>query len=211
MVEQIAPAVGEKDLAVDQVSPEEYLEHYAHDRFEWVKGRLIPLSPATDTHDAITLYLAELFHTYLTLRPIGELRREPFVMRIEKTGSFREPDLQLILDGNPGELTATGMIGAADIAVEVVSQESSARDYGDKHAEYEQAGVREYWIIDPLRKECRFHHLNDEDVYETFLFKRDGEYHSPLLPDLVLPVAVFWQPVLPDIIAVVDSVQAMLE
>lgn len=57
------------------------------------------------------------------------------------------------------------IIGPADICIEVVSEERIARDHGEKFAEYEKAGVREYWIVDPLRDTCRFNRLNEAGVY----------------------------------------------
>lgn len=68
-------------------------------------------------------------------------------MRVGDT--VREPDVQVILDNYPGEFTEIGMIGPADICIEIVSPESVTRDRGEKFSEYEQAGVTEYWIIDP--------------------------------------------------------------
>ena len=53
------------------------------------------------------------------------------------------------------------MLGAADLCVEVVSPESVTRDCREKLTEYEQAGVREYWLIDPFRTQARFHRLTD--------------------------------------------------
>ena len=48
---------------------------------------------------------------------------------------YREPDIQMILDEHRNRLTRTQVEGAADLVVEVVSEESTSRDYGDKFAE----------------------------------------------------------------------------
>lgn len=45
------------------------------------------------------------------------------------------------------------MDGTPDLIVEVTSPESLARDRGEKYVEYEAAGVREYWLIDPDRQQ----------------------------------------------------------
>jgi Uma2 family endonuclease len=47
----------------------------------------------------------------------------------------------------------------ADLAVEIVPTESRLRDRGQKLAEYEMGGVREYWIIDPERRQAAFYVL----------------------------------------------------
>lgn len=192
-----------------KLSLDEYMERYAHDHYEWVKGEIIQMSPITDTHDFITGYLYKLLDIYLALRPIATIRREPFVMRLDSIDASREPDLQVILKTNPGQLTHTAMIGPADVVLEVVSKESVSRDYGDKFEEYEKAGVREYWLIDPLRQNAFFYRLTG-DHYTLIAPDSNGAYHPELLPGLRIDVPTLWQDDLPDILKTVDSVKAML-
>ncbi|MDQ7036035.1 MAG: Uma2 family endonuclease [Anaerolineae bacterium] len=142
-----------------------YMRDFAADFCEWIDGTVIKMSPVHYKHNFIIQYLIPLFNAYLELRPIGKLHQQPFVMRyeFEQDGKTkrrnREPDMQLILNDNLDNLTPTYMDGAADIVIEVVSPESAPRDYGEKFHEYEQAAVPEYWIIDPIKEECRFYRL----------------------------------------------------
>jgi Uma2 family endonuclease len=196
--------------------PEEiFMRDYAEEFCEWVDGTVIKMSPVHDKHDLICRYLSHLLDAYFELKAIGQLRAEPFVMRyiFEVEGQTkrrnREPDMQIILDENPNPLMPTFMDGAADIVIEVVSQESSERDYGEKLHEYEQIGVREYWIIDPLKKEARFYRLNEKKAY--VLQDVEDNYISPLLPRLTLHIPIFWQPNLPKTIEVGKMVTKMLE
>ncbi len=188
------------------VSAEEYMAHYAHDHYEWVRGELIEMSPVGSTHNKFTEYLGNLIEAYLVLNPVAQYRVDPFTMRVDATQSRRQPDLQVILNDNPGELTETYMHGPADIVIEVVSPESAARDHGEKFAEYEQGGVREYWIIDPTRSTCRFERLNEAGHYTPQLLV-DGLYTTPLLPKLQLHVPTLWADPLPDILQVVETVK----
>jgi Uma2 family endonuclease len=155
-------------------------------------------------------YLRVLFAAYFELSPIGRVLGEPFVMRLDTIGRLREPDLQIILNDNPGELTDTVMIGPADTCVEVVSAESVERDYGAKFSEYEKAGVREYWIIDPLRRRCDFNRRNEAGIYVEMEPDNTGYYRTPLLPKLALHVPTLWQSELPGVIATGQAVQQML-
>ncbi|MBN1965507.1 MAG: Uma2 family endonuclease [Anaerolineae bacterium] len=197
---------GGQIIALD-VSAEDYLEQYAEHHYEWVKGVVVKMAPVSAKHDDLTGYLRELFRAYFALHPIGIVRSEPFVLRIETTPSYREPDLQVILNDNPGELTDTAMIGPADICIEVVSPGSVAIDHGEKFEEYEAAGVREYWIVDPLREECRFYRLQESGRYATFQPDEADTYHTPLLPHFALHVPTLWQSTLPDFFAVGKLVQ----
>jgi Uma2 family endonuclease len=193
-----------------------FMRDYAEDFCEWIDGTVIKMSPINDKHDKITRYLSILIEAYFELRPIGELKQEPFVMRYEfeledgeKKRRNREPDIIVILNENLDNLKETYMDGAADIVIEVVSPESAARDYGEKFYEYERASVPEYWIIDPLKKECRFYRLNAKKVYVPQEF--DDVYTVAQLPGLQFNVSVLWQANLPGPGATFKAVQAMLE
>jgi Uma2 family endonuclease len=150
------------------------MEQYALDSCEWVRGVLIKMTPVSLLHDAITSYLRKFLEAYFALSPIGQVIGHPFVLKLEVTESRREPDLQIILNDNPGQLTDMAMIGPADICIEVVSPESVARDYGEKFAEYEKAGVKEYWIFDPIRKASRCNRLNEQGLYIECPVDDDG-------------------------------------
>ena len=208
MVETFAPP---KNIVATGVSFEAYMERYAADFHEWVKGDVFKMSPVSRWHDLISTYLRQVLDAYFTLNPIGQAVTAPFVMRVDAIEIAREPDLQIILNANPGEFTETAMIGPADICIEVVSPESVERDHGTKFAEYERAGVGEYWIIDPIRRECRFYRLNETGIYIAVQPDANDDYYTPKLPKLALHVPTFWQGELPDIITTVQAVQAMLE
>lgn len=198
------------DIVASGVSAEEYLAQYAETRHEWVRGAVLKMSPVSEQHDLLTAYFRQLLDAYFELNPIGRVRSHPFVMRLETTESYREPDLQVILNTNPGQLTATAMIGPADLCVEVVSQESALRDYGEKFVEYERARVGEYWIIDPLRQEAHFYRLQETGLYARAHPDATDHYRTPLLPHLALHVPTLWHERLPGISAIVQAVQAML-
>jgi Uma2 family endonuclease len=198
------------EIVATDVSAEDYLAQYAEHFCEWVKGVVIKMSPESLRHALLIKYLMYLLDAYFELNPIGRTLTGPFVMRLETTGSFREPDVQVILNDNPGELTDTAMIGPADICIEVVSPESVTRDHGEKLLEYEQAGVHEYWIIDPLRRDARFYQRQADGVFMPAHPDESGHYHTPLLPRLALVVPTLWQETLPGISETVRAVQAMM-
>jgi Uma2 family endonuclease len=167
------------------------------------------LSPIRGRHFELVLYLFDLFRAYFRFRPIGVLRGEPFLMRVEATGLNREPDLQIILNDNPGDLTETAMNGPADICIEVVSPESVERDYGTKFELYEKAGVREYWLLDYERETSHFYRLNAAGKYHRQPTE-GGIYETPLLPGLRVDIPILWTVPLPEIDAIFESVRAML-
>jgi Uma2 family endonuclease len=198
------------EIVATGVSAEDYMMNYAETFHEWVEGVVVKMSPVTLHHALLTQYLLQWLNAYFALNPIGRVVGEPFVMRLDTIGRLREPDLQVILNDNPGQLTNTAMIGPADICIEVISPESVARDYGDKFTEYEKAGVREYWIIDPLRQRCDFNRRGETELYTVIMPDETGHYHTPLLPKLALHIPTLWQDPLPDVVNIVQAVQTML-
>lgn len=198
------------DIVARDVSAEEFMEKYAESRHEWVNGVVIKMSPVSLRHYFIVQFLTDMLRVYFKYQSNGQVLGEPFVMRIDAVKSRREPEVMVILDNNPGELTETAMIGPADIAIEVVSPGSTEIDYGNKFFEYEKAGVGEYWIVDPIRKTATFHRLNDEGIFKPFSADAEGHYETPLLPKLKIHVPTLWQEELPDIIEVVAMVQDMV-
>jgi Uma2 family endonuclease len=199
------------EIVATGVSFEDYMARYALTFHEWVRGVVIQMSPASRVHDALTIYLRQWLNIYFELNPIGQALNAPFVMSVEAIGSGREPDVQVILNSNPGQLTDTRMIGPADICIEVVSPESVARDYGDKFLEYEKAGVREYWIVDPLRQRCDFNRLDESGVYVVVPLDETESYRTPLLPQMALHVPTLWLEELPGVLATTQVILKMME
>ncbi|MBN1562342.1 MAG: Uma2 family endonuclease [Anaerolineae bacterium] len=199
------------EIVANGISAEDYLAQYAETFHEWVEGAVIKMSPASLRHMLLTQYLLQWLNIYFARNPIGQVLIAPFVMRVTSIESFREPDLQVILNENPGQLTDTGMIGPADICIEIVSPESVERDYGQKFNEYEKAGVREYWIIDPIRQRCDFNRRTEAGIYSVIQPDNTGHYQTPLLPKLALHVPTLWQEQLPDSLAIAQAVARMVE
>ena len=95
------------------------------------------------------------------------------------------------------------MDGPADLVIEIISPESRARDRGEKFYEYEQAGIPEYWLLDPMRKQAEFYQLKD-GIYQSVQMK-DNVYQSQVLTGLWLSVSWLWQEPLPTILEVLKS------
>ena len=186
------------------VAHDEYMADYAADFHEWVEGNVIKMAPVHEKHDALTYYLRNLLEHYLEQRPLGITRAAPFTMQLATINRTREPDLQIILNASRARLTPTGMQGPADICIEVVSPESIERDHGEKFREYEQGGVREYWIIDPLHRDTRFYRLDDEAG--SYIAYPLSPYTTPLLPDLILDIPTLWTWPLPGPTATLEAV-----
>lgn len=147
-------------------------------KVDLLKGIIYVSPPATPREDRLCYLLRTLMQSYADQHDLGEVygSRVAFVL-----GRYHcsEPDLSFISKSRLGLITETHGNAAPDIAVEIVSADSEERDYVEKRVLYERSGVQEYWIIDPLRSECRFLRLTGGRFIEVPL---DGSrFRSELL------------------------------
>jgi Uma2 family endonuclease len=187
-----------------------YMETYAPRFYEWVRGRLIPLSPTSIRHWQLQTYLQDMLRAYFALRPIGKVFGAPVVMALESANTRREPDVMVVLNAGERTITDSALVGPADLCIEIVSPESMARDHGEKYAEYEQAGVQEYWIIDPIHRETRFLRLQPDGRYASVTPPAGQAYVSSLLPGFQVDASLLWLDPLPNLYEAGESVRRML-
>lgn len=141
------------------------------------------MSP-NDKHQAIVGLLYNLMSIFTEFFDLGVVLFAPFGMRAIPDGPAREPDLLFIAREHPGRLTPQRLSGPADLVVEVVSESSAARDRNDKFFEYQEAGIPEYWLIDPHAGKERVdgYRLTADGKYLAILPDERGRYHSTMLP-----------------------------
>ena len=186
-----------------RMSFEEFLEWADEDTFaEWVDGEVLVMSSASDRHQDLLGLLVACVRTFAETTGAGAVRFGPYVMKIQ--GSAREPDLIFIAEEHRDRITKTFLDGPADLAVEIVSPDSRTRDRRDKLREYEAAGVREYWLIDPEREEAEFYQLEADGRY-TSLPVAYGIVRSMVLPGLWLRLEWLWQEPLPPLLGVLKE------
>lgn len=179
------------------VSFEDFLKHDEHTCAEWVNGEVIPMSPASDRHQNVSGFLEAILRIYVESKNLGIIRSAPYLMRLNEH-TAREPDLLFLLNDHQDRLLPTYLDGPADLAIEIVSPDSLGRDRGDKFAEYEQAGISEYWLIDPIRQQAEFYQLVNNHYQTIDLI--DGIYHSKVLSDFQLKEDWLWQDPLPNVL-----------
>jgi Uma2 family endonuclease len=196
--------VASREPPAMRLSYEEFLEWCDEDTLaEWVDGEVRLVSPASERHQALAGFLFTVVQLWAEARELGVVYAAPFQMRLPKPlERGREPDLIFVSQVHRDRMRPTFLDGAADLVVEIVSPESFARDRGEKFVEYEQAGIPEYWLIDPDREQAEFYRLGDESRYQLVLGGRAGLYTSQVLSGLRLRVEWLWQEPLPRIMDV---------
>ena len=176
----------------DWISYEEFLVSVDEGTHaEWVDGEVVRMTPPTEEHARITLYLSHVLSGYNKRKGLGgRVYHAPFHMKL--AASAREPDVVFVAREKIGQLGQLGLQGPADLAVEVVSPESRARDRREKFREYEQAGVREYWLVDPTTRSVEVYRLSEAGVYVPVPLGDPPRITSEVIPGLWIEVAWLW-------------------
>jgi Uma2 family endonuclease len=166
-------------------------------RAEFVDGKVIRMSPVVPEHGSISRFFIMLVGLFLELRPQGELVGPEVQARL-RPGLRRVPDLFYVTREHTSRIGETLVEGAPDLVIEIVSAESIARDWRDKFLEYQSAGVREYWIIDPAAKVVHLYVLDAAGRYQQ-QEELDGRLVSTVLEGFWLKPAWLWQEPLPKV------------
>jgi Uma2 family endonuclease len=196
----------ERTAPLGKMTYEEFLAWADEDTWaEWVNGEVIILTPVSKQHQDLALFLAALLRFFVEARQLGLVLTPPFQMKTGLDLPGREPDIIFIVREHLDRLRDTYLDGPADLAVEIISRDSRARDRGDKFYEYEQGGVREYWLLDYLRRQAEFYRLGLDGIYRPAPVGEDGIYRSAVLEGLWLKVEWLWQEPLPLLLTVLKE------
>lgn len=149
-------------------------------------GVLEVLPMPTRRHQAILQWLAFAFFAYI--QPRGGVSFFAPLRLLIGPDHFREPDLLLLRDAADPRNQDRYWLGA-DLVLEVVSADEPARDLITKRREYAEAGIPEYWIVNPLDTTITVLVLRDGQYTEHGVFTRGQRATSALLPEFAVDVA----------------------
>jgi Uma2 family endonuclease len=185
----LADEITDIDLAVLQGmwSVEQYLALTAQTNrlLEYTDGVIEVLPMPTDKHQSISLFLLLCFLAFV--RPRGGVAfYAPLRLEI-RPGKFREPDL-LILTRSDDPRRQNDYWRGADLVVEIVSPDNPARDLEEKPRDYAEAGIPEYWIVNPLDETVTVLTLSAGSYAEYGVFRRGDEARSKLLDGFTVRV-----------------------
>ncbi|MDZ4722017.1 MAG: Uma2 family endonuclease [Roseiflexaceae bacterium] len=156
---------------------------------EFTDGEIEVLPRPTRKHQVILALLYELF--VATVRPQGGLVLFSALRMQIRPAKYREPDLLLLLDRNDIRNQDAFWLGA-DLVVEIVSPDDPERDTITKRADYAEANIPEYWIVNPLDQTITVLTLADDRYIEHGLFQRGSQASSQLLTGFSVDVdAIF--------------------
>ena len=128
-------------------------------RAELIDGQFYDMAAPSRIHQEILSSLHLEIGNYLRSKKGScKIYPAPFSVKLfDNRKTVVEPDISVICD--PNKLTDQGCSGAPDWIIEIVSPSTSSHDYVRKLNLYMDAGVREYWIVDPVQRHIVVYYL----------------------------------------------------
>ncbi|WP_116787690.1 Uma2 family endonuclease [Flavobacterium psychrotrophum] len=178
----------------------DYLTWKFQDRLELLKGKIFKMSPAPGrTHQTIVgrfhIELAKYFakgkcQLYLSPFDVRMLNRKKSTPDKE-VYTVVQPDLCVVCSED--KLDERGCNGAPDLVIEILSPGNSKKELGIKFDLYEEAGVLEYWIVEPAEKTVFVYSLVNGKLSGQRPLTEDDLIKSPLFPQLDFSIAEIFE------------------
>ena len=152
-------------------------------RAELINGDIYYMASPSVLHQELCGELFAAIHSHIkTNKGKCKVYTAPFAVYlfgIQDNTNYLEPDIVAVCDP---EKTANGKgcDGAPDFVIEVVSPSTASRDYLYKLNQYQRAGVKEYWIVNPDSKSVNVYGFSDGNGTGAYSF-------SDAIPCLTFP------------------------
>ena len=171
--------------------------------WEYLNGRIVVHSPASDRHEDLFGFLLTLWRCFLDERGEGVVRGSRFPMRLDPLWS-PEPDLLVVRRERQGLLGRQRLEGPADLVLEIVSEHDSHLVYKEKLPRYREAAIPEIWIVDPKRREVLVDRQGPAGREAHTVSK--GRLGSAVVPGFWIDVDWLWSEELPTPLQCVNSI-----
>ncbi len=130
-----------------------------------IYGEKFMHSPVNFRHARLVNFLDRLLARYVETKKIGEVFHEVVAVRLSSRNVFL-PDICFFTNEQVARFKPAHAPFAPTFVAEVLSEWSADRDVGPKFAAYEEHGVQEYWILDPINLAHRFYRREGEFLVE---------------------------------------------
>ncbi|MBU1487842.1 Uma2 family endonuclease [bacterium] len=156
-------------------------------RYELIGGEILMVPSPDMFHQTVSIEIEFRIKQLLEKTGLGRVFDAPCDV-VLSSENIVQPDIIFIARENLSIITKENIKGSPDLLIEIISKKSAQRDRIIKKRLYEKRGVKEYWLVDPDRKEIEVLTLK-EGVYEIYgLFKGSDMLTSSVLEGFCLKV-----------------------
>jgi len=169
-------------------------------RVELIDGVIYDMAAPTNIHQVLIVHIVSRLFNYIQDND-GEC--VPFVAPLdvkpseEDNKTMVQPDVFVVCDRDIAKKRF--FESAPDLVIEILSPSTKKRDLGIKLRKYKDTGVREYWIVDPIKKHVIVHHFESTEIPKTYGF------------DAKVPVGIFGDGCVIDFTEIYNQIEFMYE
>ncbi len=158
----------------------DYLKWQFEERLELFRGKIFKLSAPNTKHQVVSRNILTPLVIFLKQKPCQTFAA-PFDVRLpvknrkkdHEVTTVVQPDVCVICDES--KIDSRGCCGAPDLVVEILSPGNSKKEVRLKHELYEEAGVKEYWIVYPEEESIAVFNLNNSNKFNGAIIYASGE------------------------------------
>ena len=174
----------------------DYLGWEVPERCQLINGEVFMMASPTVEHQSILMELSTQFNNWLRGKPC-RVFAAPLDVRLfpEEDGSddtVVQPDLLVVCDRS--KIAKGSVNGPPELAVEIVSPSTSKKELFLKFMAYLDAGVQEYWVIEPEQRLVQVH-IYDNGHFISSSYKAEDTVPSTVLPGFSVELKTLWQAV----------------
>ena len=162
-------------------------------KWELDDGVLYIMASGTPDHQFLHFQFGWHLQNYLNSfdAPPAQFYQEMTTILSRELQRAPEPDMVIILNERRNIISRTRVEGAPDIVMEILSTDRS-RDLVRKRLIYAEAGVQEYWTMDPDNETVTLLELQAGEYVHRAVLGADDALTTPLLPGLSIPLAAIF-------------------
>jgi Uma2 family endonuclease len=184
--------VKEPDIEYGRYTYADYLTWEMDEMVELIKGKVYKWAAAAPSmsHQKVSLRLGSAFLIFLKGKPC-QVFQAPFDVRLpvkskknSEIDTVIQPDLCVVCDES--KLQESGCLGAPDLVVEILSPGNNKKELRLKYDVYEEAGVKEYWVIHPIEQTLLIYSLIDGKYRSSGLYVSGDLIESACIPGFKL-------------------------
>lgn len=157
------------------------------ERAELIDGKIYMMAPPVRIHQKLITEFISVLHRHIKNNNGDcEIYPAPFAVFLNADDkNYVEPDISVVCDKS--KLDDRGCNGAPDLIIEIVSPSTQQIDYGIKLFKYRTAGVREYWIINPVTRIVNVYDFENDRGTRQYNF--DDEIPVCIYPNLTVRIS----------------------
>ena len=162
---------------------------------EWINGKLVLHSPVMNIHNATNIKLTSLINSHVNRNNLGLVLAEKALINFEFAVHNYEPDIVYYIPEKAEYINDDTSLYSIipDFVVEILSKSTKKNDRGIKFQTYQKHGVREYWIIEPVKQIIEQYLLINNKYQEPIIYELGDTIESKIIKNFEIRLEALFE------------------